>query len=88
MVLQVLAYSRRIMQHVNTQGRQVTGWPNAGQHKKLGRNDGARAEDGLPGKHREHLATAFNLDADRPVAIEDDPVSAAVGPDGKVQAVA
>ena len=45
------------------------------------RADGARAEDDLLAVHREPLAAALDLDADRPLALEQQAADVAVGPD-------
>ena len=88
MVAQVLAHSRRVADHRDTELGKMPGRPNAGQHQQVWRTDSAGGQDDLVSQDSAHLSIYLRLHADRPVAVEHNAVCECVGHNRQIRPVA
>ena len=92
MVGEVLSDAGRVQDSLDAVLAQVVSRTDAGEHKYLGRSDGACAEDDLFCLDYERLIIGDRLDACRPgtffSGVEEQPLDGNVGPDGQIEPVA
>ncbi|GAA2929190.1 hypothetical protein GCM10020221_26270 [Streptomyces thioluteus] len=84
MVDEVLADARQVHDGRDAQGLGQPGGGDAGAHQDDRGADRARAEDDVAGADRRQLAVREQLDADRAVALEEDPGDLGAGADLQV----
>ena len=87
-VAQVLADAGQFMHHGDADLAQVISRADAREQEQLGRGDGSTADDDFVAFDGEAFTAAFDLDAHRPVAVEDHPASLDVGAHRQVEAMA
>ena len=74
MVAQILSDAGQLVAQRNAHFLQVVGGPDSGKQEELGGADCAAAADNFVALNYEHIAAALDLDANGPVAVEDETV--------------